>query len=167
MSVKNNKQTLEKTERDYSKLVIKRHKFPTPQHPMVFNQPSMTKQSFTAECDVNNILAKYRKTGLIHHLAKHLGSYEDVSTAPDYQTALNVIIESEESFNLLPAEIRRQFSNDPAQFLDFVHDPKNKDKMIEMGLMKKPVFASQNDAPGVVSEPSSDTAPGAKNPAAE
>ena len=38
---------------------------------------SMTQQQFQAECDVNNILAKYKKTGQISHLAKHNGNFGD------------------------------------------------------------------------------------------
>lgn len=30
--------------------------------------PSLTKQAFKAEADVNNILARYRQTGVVEHL---------------------------------------------------------------------------------------------------
>ena len=32
---------------------------------------SLTQQQFKEECDVNHILAKYRKTNMITHLNKH------------------------------------------------------------------------------------------------
>ena len=52
---------------------------------------SMTQQQFQAGCDVNNILAKYKKTGQISHLAKHNGNFGDFSSIEDYQTALDKI----------------------------------------------------------------------------
>ena len=39
------------------------------------SKPSLTKQSFTKECDINNIMKKYQKTGAIDHVNKHEASY--------------------------------------------------------------------------------------------
>ena len=50
-------------------------------HPRVYtnqsDMPSMTKQSFKDECDINKIMAKFQKTGAIEHYAKHAPSYGD------------------------------------------------------------------------------------------
>lgn len=108
---------------------------------------SATKQSFKDECDINRILHGYRKTGLIDHLSKHQGIYDDVSNYDDYHASMNLIIESQESFNALPSEIRKRFSNDPSLFLDFVHDESNRAEMIEMGLIKKPADPGAGLAP--------------------
>lgn len=97
-------------------------------------EESMTQQSFIKECDVNNILKKYQKTGIIEHAKTHGGSYEDLSEPCDYQTALNVVIAAQESFLTLPSSVRKRFSNDPQQFLEFVNNPDNIDEMIDMGL---------------------------------
>ena len=39
---------------------------------------SMTQQQFQAECDVNNILAKYKRTGMLTHIQKHEGNFGDL-----------------------------------------------------------------------------------------
>lgn len=99
-----------------------------------FTEPSLTKQAMGAETDINNIMRKYEKDGIITHLAKHQGQYGDFSEVVDYHTALNTMIEADDAFASLPSRIRGEFNNDPGKFLDFVHDPKNIDKMVEMGL---------------------------------
>ena len=100
------------------------------------NDVSMTKQSFKEECDINNILAKYKKTGLLDHVNNYQGDYTDVTSMGDYHQSQNMVIQANETFMSLPAEIRTQFANDPGQFLDFVENPDNKLAMEEMGLLK-------------------------------
>jgi phage internal scaffolding protein len=97
---------------------------------------SMTQQSFKQECDINYILRKARKTGLIEHVNTYQGDYSDVSNVPTYQEAMQVLHDADHAFSTLPSDIRKRFSNNPQEFLDFVHDPVNLDEMKDMGLMK-------------------------------
>ena len=60
-------------------------------------------------------------------------SYGEV-TGEDFQEAMETVVRAEQAFRNLPSKIRKEFQNDPAQFLDFVHDPENQDRMVEMGL---------------------------------
>jgi len=97
---------------------------------------SQTKQSFTAECDINNILKKYHKTGAIDHVNKHQASY-GYATSEDFQSALEIIKTGETMFKELPSSIRTKFENDPGKFLDFVQDNNNQAEMVELGLANK------------------------------
>ena len=101
------------------------------------NGPSMTQQHFADECDINKIMAKYQRDGLVTHVAKYQGKYDDYTVMPDFQTALNTMKEAEEMFLSIPSEIRREFENDPGKFVEFATDPENIDKMREMGLAPK------------------------------
>lgn len=103
-----------------------------------FTEPSMTKQSFASECDINNIMSKYQKSGLLTHVNKYQGSYADVSNAVDYHDALNIVLAGNEAFESLPSSLRKKFNNDPAEFLSFVDDAENADEMIKLGLRKQP-----------------------------
>lgn len=116
---------------------------------------SRTKQSFQAECDINNILAKYAKTGLIDHVKKHGGYYGDLPLSNDFQTNLHAIMEAQASFDSLPANIRDRFQNDPARFLAFVEDPENGEEMVALGLRENsPSTASPEASTGApVSSP--------------
>lgn len=98
---------------------------------------TMTQQNFKAECDINTILKKYQKTGLVTHVSQHNGDYVDLSTPVDYQTALNVVINAQASFDSLPSTIRKQFNNDPGTFVAFACNPENNEALIEMGLKKR------------------------------
>jgi len=97
---------------------------------------SLTKQSFTAECDINNIMRKYQKTGAIEHVNKHEASY-GFATSLDFQGALETVTRGQTMFDELPSSIRTKFDNDPAKFLDFVQDKNNLEEMQEMGLAHK------------------------------
>jgi len=99
----------------------------------VNEEPSMTKQCFKKECDINNILAKHDKTGLISHVNKHDGNYGD-ATAVDFHEAMNTITIAEQMFAELPSSTRKRFENDIPAFLDFVQNPDNAQEMVDMGL---------------------------------
>lgn len=102
--------------------------------PTHFEEGSQTQQCFKNECDINRILDKYQKTGLVTHLSDHSGAYGDYSGDLDYQTSLNFVMSAQQAFNDLPSSIRRRFENDPGKFLDFVENPENSEALIEMGL---------------------------------
>lgn len=99
-----------------------------------FEGPGRTKQAHKAECDINTILAKYRKTGILPGLIKANPAYGDFSAVEDYQTSIEVVRKAEEQFAALPARARERFANNPAAFLAFCADPKNGKEMIAMGL---------------------------------
>lgn len=103
-----------------------------------FSQPTMTKQSFKQDCDVNNILKKYMKTGLIEHANRFQGRYGDFLEAPDYRVALDQVIAAQREFEALPSKIRTRFDNDPAQFLEFVQNQDNLEEMYDLGLANRP-----------------------------
>jgi len=119
-------------------------------HSITFDKKEgMTKQSFRDECNINKIMAKFQRTGLINHYAKHAPQYMDIP-AIDYHEALNIVADAESMFEELPSTIRAQFENDPHKFLEFVQDPNNLDKMREMGLAKP---SQAPESPPEVSKP--------------
>lgn len=102
--------------------------------------PSKTDQSFQKECDVNNIIAKYKKTGQLTHLNKRQGVYADISDLPDLMGAHQIVQTAHDTFMQLPAEFRRELNNDPNRMIEYLQDPKNTPKAIELGLLTpKPV----------------------------
>ncbi len=96
--------------------------------------PSMTQQNFRDETDINQILAKYTKTGLLDHVNKYGGQYADMPGEIDFHAAMNLVTKAQTMFAELPSKIRGEFANDPALFLDFVENPENRAAAIEMGL---------------------------------
>lgn len=101
-----------------------------------FPDPSMTKQSFKDECDINRIVARAAESGFFGSIADGQPLYADVSHVPDYQSALNTVIAARDRFMQMPAEIRERFANDPAKMVSFLGDPKNIDEGRKLGLLK-------------------------------
>lgn len=95
---------------------------------------SLTKQSFAESCDINHILAKYEKTGVLEYARDNQGSYADVSQMGDFREACEVVLQARELFDAMPAKLRKRFNNDPGDFLDFMDDPSNKDEIVALGL---------------------------------
>lgn len=98
---------------------------------------SRTKQSHKDECDINNILRQYQRTGIITHVRNARGTYEDLPSGVDFQAAMNTILEAEAAFENLPAAVRDHFANDPQRFLAAFQDEKQRPALEEFGLIGK------------------------------
>ena len=97
---------------------------------------TMTQQHMAESCDINWIMKRYEKDGIIEHYNQHQGDYSDYSEFPDFHTAMNKVIDAQDMFMTLPAGVRDKFNNDPGAFVEFVSDDNNFDAMVEMGLAK-------------------------------
>jgi phage internal scaffolding protein len=95
----------------------------------------ITKQSCKAECDINNILSQYKKTGIINHITKMRPDFVNLPPASDYQESLNLIMAAQDTFDELPALVRDHFKNDPALFLAAFSDEKQHDYLREHGFI--------------------------------
>lgn len=107
-------------------------------------EPTLTKQCFQDECDIDSILAKYSNTGVLDHVRTNQGNYGDFLNVQDYHASVNQVIAAQEMFMSLPAQVRARFANDPGQFLHFVGDVNNRDEMAKLGLLKPEVVEELN-----------------------
>lgn len=99
------------------------------------NPQGRTKQSFKDECDINNIVKKFNKTGQLPEMIKQNPQYGDYSSGMDYQEACNLVIKADQQFQALPARVRERFNNDAKQFLIFATNPQNGLEMAKMDLL--------------------------------
>lgn len=104
--------------------------------PGIDTGPGMTKQSFKAECDINNIMRRFDKEGVITHLNHVKARYADVCDMPSYVEAARKVAAVNTIFEELPAILRSEFDNDPAIFLDEVQHASD-DELLEWGLMEE------------------------------
>lgn len=96
---------------------------------------SRTKQSFKDECDINNVVSRWMKSGIAgSSFNASTGSFLDVSNVPDYHTAMNVVLNAQRLFSELPSVVRERFKNDPGEYLRFMDDPNNTEEAIKLGL---------------------------------
>ena len=111
--------------------------------------PSMTKQEFVKECDINNVIKAYSQTGMVNHVnAKAAqGAYQDLPDVLDFQDSLHTIMAAEAAFMTLPAKVRDRFGQDPAEFLAFMGDPANEEEIRKIGLAQAPPPKAPDQAP--------------------
>lgn len=96
---------------------------------------SRTHQSFAEECDINTIVRRFGVTGELPDV--RMPTYGDFIEVTDFQSAMNAVVAARESFDLLPANVRAEFRNDPGLFVDFCSDEKNAERMAQMGLLSE------------------------------
>lgn len=97
--------------------------------------PTLTKQSMKDECNINKIVDKYQRIGVVEHVNENQHFFADV-TDVDFQASLNLVQSAQEAFDGLPSELRKRFANDPALLLEFLGDPSNHDEAVKLGLIR-------------------------------
>lgn len=90
--------------------------------------PSAAIQSAKDECDINKIMARYQKTGMIEHFNEQAPQFVDMPDEIDYQNSMGIIADAHSAFYSLPSTVRDRFQNDPAQWLEFIHDAESVDE---------------------------------------
>lgn len=100
------------------------------------NTGKNTLQSEANDCDINKIVERAQQTGILasKHMTQSSPQYGDFYDVSDYKMALDVVRDAQSQFNALPASLRAEFENDPAQFLAGLDDPKTLQKMVDLGL---------------------------------
>lgn len=108
----------------------------------ISDEPSLTKQSFAADADINTIMERYAKTGyLVDPLnpSTRKPQFDDFSSVPDFQEAQEIVARSCEMFDDLPSKLRDRFNNDPLDLLAFMSDPANHEEAIKLGIVEPKV----------------------------
>lgn len=79
-----------------------------------------TKQAFKAECDINNIIGRYKETGQLPQAL----SQPQYGVAPDLdlKSAIDTLNAFKEEFSELPQHVHDMFSNDPYVFAQFLNE---------------------------------------------
>jgi hypothetical protein len=120
-------------------------------HSIKFDDVSRTDQSYKKRADVNNIVASYRKTGILPNSGLYQGAFIDVSDAPTLEDAFEAVKRASLRFQELPADVRKLMDNDPSKLEIWLSDANNKDLAAKHGLIELPKQAD-NSSPGVGNE---------------
>ena len=127
--------------------------------------PSLTKQYFLKDTNLNSIMEKYQSTGVLESTTgtprqPQFGDFSDVKT---YKEGLDSIINAQSAFDDLPAKIRKRFGNNPSNFIEFMDDINNLDEARRLGIVAaekpkpQPKVGDKKTKPTEASKPSSDT----------
>jgi len=93
---------------------------------------------------------QYARTGELPQIAGAV--YGDFSTTQSYHDMQNTLIEAQKAFKTLPASIRATFNNDPAEVIDFLNNPANRDQAVKLGLINGQITAEVLDSKGESAE---------------
>lgn len=103
--------------------------------------PSMAEQHTSHLSDINYLMERYKPDELTAYLTAR-SQYKreiighDFSVEPSLQDAKNMIYESKQSFEALPEDVKMNFKNH-LEFLKFIDNPANEEKIIKLGLVSK------------------------------
>lgn len=113
--------------------------------------PTMAEQHTSHLTDINHLMEKYKPDELAQYIvAKNSQRQEimghDFAAEPSLQEAKNIIYTLRQGFENLPDDIRVHFKNH-VEYLKFIDNPANQEKMLALGLMTKKEIAETSTAP--------------------
>lgn len=79
-----------------------------------------TQQHFTEQCDVNNIVAHYMRTGIDPYESKKALAKFGFASSQDFSEAMRNVAEIQTAFQQLPSAERSTFNNDPTTWLNYL-----------------------------------------------
>ena len=106
----------------------------------------VTEQSHKNQCDVNNIIKKYNKNGLISHVSSMKAEFGDVPLV-DYKEMQDRLVKMQGEFSKLPGEVKKRFGNSPFNLIAFMEDAGNREEAIKLGLIS-PQWTPETDGMG-------------------
>ena len=95
--------------------------------------PSLTQQQFKEESDINTIVDRFMKSGVLP-TPVNMPQYVDFEGIFDFQSAMNAVRAADENFMRMDAKVRARFNNSPQEFLEFFANPENTQEAIRLGL---------------------------------
>jgi hypothetical protein len=111
---------------------------------------TLAQQQFRDEVDINTMVERFGLTGEMPQLL-NLPETGDFTGIFNFQSAMNIVAQAQTEFMTLPAKLRARFHNDPAEILEFLQDPENREEAQRLGLVKpdqpKPTLEGQQPAP--------------------
>lgn len=84
---------------------------------LVFNDETLTQQNFKDDADLNIMIRKY---GVLPVQEVNWNEFDSSVIPQDYHELQNMMLEADQAFMSLPAEIRNEVNNDPAELLAMI-----------------------------------------------
>lgn len=103
--------------------------------------PTLTDQHAAHTTDINYLMEKYQPDELATYMASRNQFRQEIlgvdfSEEPQLQDAMNTRLKLQQAFEKLDPDIRNHFRNH-VEFLRYLENPQNKEKLIKIGLLKE------------------------------
>jgi len=102
--------------------------------------PNPTQQNQLNETDINRMSAKYLRTRLAGNPNGRKPMFINVPSAT-FHDMMNKVVQIQDQFQRLSANIRRKFMNNPTVMLSWLENPDNRREGVKMGLIHDPELA--------------------------
>lgn len=110
---------------------------------VTFTKPSLTEQSHRSEVEINDLIARYNRTGVLGSPTQvremFFGDFSHIGTRFEAECD---IAAAKQRFLALPSKVRSEFGHDPRKFLAAVDklgtDEHTLKRFVELGLVKAP-----------------------------
>jgi len=103
-----------------------------------FKKPSLTQQHHANDVNINKIIERFNKTGVLGDGLQRRGNYADVSLFGDFGECQRRIEAARESFASLPVQVKKLAGNDPSRLWDVLNNPENRQLLEKAGVLKTP-----------------------------
>jgi len=110
-----------------------------------FPEKGQTQQHFTEACDVNNIVERYQRTGILDHVNPATGRY-GYAPSRSYADVAFAVAAMRSQYETLPEKVRERFP-DFYGFVDAFDDPNAQSALVELGLIPPPAGVPEAGAP--------------------
>lgn len=103
--------------------------------------PTLTEQHTAHLTDLNYLIERYKPDELAAYIAAKMSVRpeiigHDFSQEPELTQAKNIVYQMKTAFDNLPDDVKMNFKNH-VEFLKFIDNPANQEKMLKLGLMTK------------------------------
>lgn len=114
-----------------------------PRRVQVYQNPgqSLTEQHHARACDINTIMARYVRDGVLTHMNDHAANYGDISEL-DFKESMDTIRAVEQEFADLPAYVRAHYQQDASKYLMAISTPEGVENLRSL---KPPAMAYEKD----------------------
>lgn len=105
------------------------------------NCPTLAEQHTAHLTNINYLMETYKPDELAAYIGARAAYRKEIlnhdfHSEPSMQDAMNVVLASRQQFDQLPDDVKMNFKNH-VEFLKFIDNPKNSEKMIRLGLLTK------------------------------
>jgi hypothetical protein len=102
--------------------------------------------------DINTIMDRYRKTGMLPQFREKMPLFIDNTGVTSVEEAHALVREANYLFEQIPSQVRKMMDNNPANLVDFVTNPENQEICIKHGLLEAKAVTSAKPAAGEAKE---------------
>ena len=102
---------------------------------------SLTEQQFAEESQIINKIRKYDSQGFFDSINRNPAQYTDFTQVRDLADAIDQIEQARDSFQTIPADVRKQFNNSASEFFEFASQECNYPELVKLGLATGEIVA--------------------------